>query len=100
MSHNKIYLLRAQCSRAEIYINTPGPLLMGRLTLRVLVDRRWHSSILDLRSFKGTDCDADHHFVFAHFRKRLSVNKRAAQKFRKERLNPKNLSDVEVREVN
>jgi len=22
----------------------------------VLIDRRWHSSILDVRSFRGTDC--------------------------------------------
>jgi len=28
--------VRARCSRTEIFINTPGPLLMGRLTTRLL----------------------------------------------------------------
>ena len=23
------------------------------------VDRRWHSSVLDVRSFRGVDCDTD-----------------------------------------
>jgi hypothetical protein len=26
----------------------------------VLMDRRWHSSILDVRSLRGADCDIDH----------------------------------------
>jgi endonuclease/exonuclease/phosphatase family metal-dependent hydrolase len=29
----------------------------------VLVDRRWHSSILVVRSFRGADCDTDHYLV-------------------------------------
>jgi len=32
----KIWLLRAQCSHTETFINTPGPLLMGRLTTRLI----------------------------------------------------------------
>jgi len=31
----KILLLTARCSRTETFINTPGPLLMGRQTTRL-----------------------------------------------------------------
>ena len=31
----------------------------------ILIDRRWHSIILDVQSFKGVDCDTDHYLVFA-----------------------------------
>ena len=41
----------------------------------ILVDRRWYLSILDVRSVRGVDCDADHCLVFAKVRERLAVNK-------------------------
>ena len=46
----------------------------------ILVDRRWHSSIIDVRSFRGADCDTDHYLVVAKVRERLAVRKKAAQK--------------------
>jgi hypothetical protein len=33
-AHQNILLLKARCSRTEIFINTPGPLLMGRHIIR------------------------------------------------------------------
>jgi len=29
----------------------------------ILIDRRWHSSILDIRSFRRADCDTDNYQV-------------------------------------
>jgi hypothetical protein len=46
-----------------------------------LIDRRWHSSILDIRSFRGAYCDTNHYLVVAKVRERLAVRKQAAQKF-------------------
>jgi len=41
----------------------------------ILIDRRWHSSILDVRSFRGADCDTHHYLVVAKVRERLAVKK-------------------------
>jgi endonuclease/exonuclease/phosphatase family metal-dependent hydrolase len=40
----------------------------------ILIDRRSHSSILDVRSFRGADCDTDHYLVVAKVRERLETN--------------------------
>src|SRR5215470_15754843 len=64
---------------------------------RILIDRRWHSSILDVRSFRGADCDTDHCLVVAKVRERLAVSKQVAQKFDAERFNLKKLSELEGR---
>jgi hypothetical protein len=47
----------------------------------VLIDRRRQSITLYTRSFRGTDCDTDCYLVVAKLRERLSVSKRATQKF-------------------
>ena len=62
---------------------------MGRLnqTDHILIDRKWHSSILDVRSFSGAGCDTDHYVVVAKVRERLAVSTQAAQKFDGERFN-------------
>jgi hypothetical protein len=47
----------------------------------VLIHRRWHSSILDVRAFKGADYGTDHYVVIAKVKERLSVSKKATQKY-------------------
>jgi hypothetical protein len=64
----------------------------------VLIDRRWHSNILDVRSFRGADCDTDHYLVVTKVRERLAVSKRAAQKIDTERSNVKILDKGDVKE--
>ena len=71
----------------------PGPLLIGRLSQidQILIDRRWHSSIPDVRSFWGADYDTDHYLVVAKVKERLAVTKQAAQKLDGERFNLRKL---------
>jgi hypothetical protein len=63
----------------------------------ILIDRRWHLSVLDVRSFRRADCDTDPYLVVAKVRERLAVSKQAAEKFDVERYNLRKLSELEVR---
>ena len=53
-----------------------------------------HSGILDVRSFRGADCDTDHYPVVAKLRERLAVCKQDAQKFERERFNSRKLKET------
>jgi hypothetical protein len=64
----------------------------------VLIDRRWHSSILDVQSFRGADCDTDHYQVDAKIRDRLAVSKRPGNKMDMDRFNLKKLNEGEFME--
>jgi len=64
---------------------------------RVLVDRRWHSILLDVRNCRGADCDTDHYLVIAKVRERLAVGKQTAQWFDRQRFNLRKLNETEDR---
>ena len=57
----------------------------------VLIGRRWHLSVLDVRSFRGADCDTDHYLVIAKVRERLAVVKQATRRFDRQRFNLRSL---------
>jgi len=65
----------------------------------ILIDRRWQSSILDVRSCRGADCDTNHYLVVAKVRERLAVNEQATQKFDGERFNLRKLNELDVRKL-
>jgi hypothetical protein len=62
-----------------------------------LLDRRWYSSILDVQSVRGADCDTDHYLVVAKVMERLAIIKEVTQKFDGERFNFRKLNELEVR---
>jgi hypothetical protein len=64
----------------------------------ILVDRRRHSNVLEVRSFRAADCDIDHYLVVAKVRQRLPANKQRSFRFHIERFNLKKLNEVEGKE--
>jgi hypothetical protein len=63
----------------------------------MLIDRRWHSSIVDVRSFRGAECDTDHYVVVVKVKERLAVSQQITQEFDVEIFNNRQLSELEVR---
>jgi hypothetical protein len=62
----------------------------------VLIDRRSHLIIVDIRSFRGADCDTDHYLVDSKVREKLAVSKQTVQNFDVERINLRKVNMLEV----
>jgi hypothetical protein len=62
-----------------------------------LIDRRWHSSKLDVRSFRAADCDTDNYLVMAKCRERLALSKYTTHRFHMERFSLEKLNNIEVK---
>ena len=63
----------------------------------VLVDKRRQSSIIDVRSLRGADCDTVIYLVVATTRERLSLKKGMIQHLIADRYNLNKLLDHEIR---
>jgi hypothetical protein len=66
--------------------------------VHILIDRRRHSSIIDVRSLRAADCDIDHYLVVTNVREGLEVNKQRTQRVNTERFNLNKLNEVEGNE--
>jgi hypothetical protein len=62
-----------------------------------VIDKRRHSNIYDVRSFKGSDCDTDHYLMVAEVRQRLSKSKQGSQNFDIEIFNLRKLNYMELK---
>jgi hypothetical protein len=60
-----------------------------------LIDRRRHSSVLDVRSFREAD---DHYLVVTKVRERLAVSKQTTHRFHTEKFNPQKLNEIDGKE--
>jgi hypothetical protein len=97
---SKTLLTKVRCIHIVIFIVTwtsPVGKTYNKIH-HILIDRRRHSSTLDVRSFRTADCCTDHYLVVAKFRERLAVSKRTTHRIHMERFNPKKLSEVEGKE--
>jgi hypothetical protein len=65
---------------------------------QILIDRRWHSSILDVRLLRAADCDTDHHLVMGKVRERQAMSKQTTNRVHMERFNLQKLNEVEGKE--
>jgi hypothetical protein len=64
----------------------------------ILADRRRHSNVLNVRSFRAAHIDSDHYLLVATVIERLVVNKQRSQRFDMERFNLKKLNEVRGKE--
>jgi hypothetical protein len=62
----------------------------------ILIYRRRHSSVLDVRSFRAADCVTDHYLLVAKVRERQAVNIQGSHKFQMERFSGQLHSRVEL----
>jgi hypothetical protein len=74
-----------------------GHLMMEGQIEWILIDRRQHSSVLDVRSFKVEDCDTGHYLVVKKVRERLAVSKHRLLRFHIERFSSNKVNEIEVK---
>jgi hypothetical protein len=64
----------------------------------ILIERRRHLSVLDVRTFRAADCDTDYYLVAEKVRERLAVSTLRSYRFNMDRFNLKKLNQVEGKE--
>ncbi|KAJ4449947.1 hypothetical protein ANN_01354 [Periplaneta americana] len=64
----------------------------------ILIDKRRHTSIVDIRTFRDADCNSDHYLVIGELRERLSVAKQVEQQVNITKFNILKLKDEEAKQ--
>jgi hypothetical protein len=70
LPHPKI----SHCNIHKFTLISPDGKIRNQID-HILIDRRRHSSVYDVRSFMAADLDADHYLVVKGVRGRLAVSK-------------------------
>jgi hypothetical protein len=60
----------------------------------ILIARRRHSNVLDVRSFRAADYDTDHYLVLVKVKERLTMNKERSHTFHIEGFSLKKLNEA------
>jgi hypothetical protein len=61
----------------------------------ILIDKRRHSCILDVRSFRAADCVSANYLMVENIKERLTVNEQKFHRFDMEMICPRKLKSVE-----
>ncbi|KAJ4441174.1 hypothetical protein ANN_11025 [Periplaneta americana] len=94
--------LKSFTRKASETLNNIGAKIVDGLTHNqidhILIDKRRHTSIVDIRTFRGADCNSDHYLVIGELRERLSVAKRVEQQVNITKFNILKLKDEETKQ--
>jgi hypothetical protein len=63
----------------------------------VAISKKWRSSLLDVRSYRGADVASDHHLVVAQLRLKLAINKIHSPRLTRKNFNIEKLNHEETR---
>jgi hypothetical protein len=76
LSNTKTSESKVQCSLIATFSWTSPDGKTHNQIDNIPIDRRRHSSVLDVQSFKAADCDTIHYLVVANVKRRLTLNKK------------------------
>jgi hypothetical protein len=96
LPHPKILLSKVRTSHIITFIftwTTPDGKTYNQID-HILIDRRRHSSILDVQTFRAAECDIHQYLVVAKVRERLRVSNQTTHRVNMERLNLKKLNEA------